>query len=80
MSYVITKQEPPFPVKRKGNTAIYPFLMMEPGDYTTIDPRVVGKPVTSIRTAMSMHQKRSGQWFTSKVDKETGILHVWRVS
>lgn len=80
MDYIITKQDPPFPVRKRDTLSVYPFSLMEPGDHTTIDPDVVGRPVTSIRTAMSMHQKRSGQWFTSKVDKETGHLHVWRIS
>ncbi len=80
MEYIITKQDPPFIVKGRDTLSIYPFSLMEPGDYTTIDPEVVGRPVTSIRTAMSMHRKRTGHLFTSRVDRKTGHLHVWRIS
>lgn len=76
MEYVITKQSPP----ESLSGSIYPFSKMEAGDYTVIDPVAIDRTLEIIRIAMSAHSRRHNQKFTSKVDKETGLLHVWRMS
>ena len=58
----------------------YPFEHMKPGHHTVIDPALCYFPVHTIRSCISYHAKKTGKKFMTRVDKNTGLLHVWRMS
>lgn len=58
----------------------YPFERMKIGGHVSIDPTTYYVPTPSIRAALSYYAKKSGKHFMTKVDKNTGFLHIWRLS
>ena len=60
--------------------ARYPFEHMKAGFHTIIDPKQCYFSVQTIRSCISYHAKKNGKKFMTRVDKNTGLLHVWRMS
>lgn len=80
MQFKIDRKPPPKSGKGIQRWNDYPFEQMEVGDHTAIDRSVSILTISSLRAMLSQYSIKSGKKFITRMDKDTGLLHVWRIA